>query len=91
MNVEWEESSDLLEVASRCDVVYQTRIQKERFGERIDLYEAARGKYIVDKKVLDVLPKHAVIMHPLPRLDEVHPLCLKKIPSWFVEKKCPWL
>lgn len=69
--VAWEESSDLLEVASKCDVIYQTRIQKERFGERIDLYEAARGKYIVDKKVLGVLPKHAVIMHPLPRLDEV--------------------
>ncbi|PUZ50805.1 hypothetical protein GQ55_6G089500 [Panicum hallii var. hallii] len=69
--VEWEESSNLLEVASQCDVIYQTRIQKERFGERIDLYEAARGKYIIDKKVLDVLPKHAVIMHPLPRLDEI--------------------
>ncbi|KAH7684149.1 aspartate carbamoyltransferase catalytic subunit protein [Dioscorea alata] len=71
MGVEWEESTDLLEVASKCDVVYQTRIQRERFGERIDLYEAARGKYIVDQKVLDVLPKHAVIMHPLPRLDEI--------------------
>ncbi|KAJ1691202.1 hypothetical protein LUZ63_015357 [Rhynchospora breviuscula] len=69
--VEWEESSDLLEVASKCDVVYQTRIQKERFGERIDLYEAARGKYIVDKKVLEVMQKHAVVMHPLPRLDEI--------------------
>uniref|UniRef100_A0ACD5YV49 Uncharacterized protein n=1 Tax=Avena sativa TaxID=4498 RepID=A0ACD5YV49_AVESA len=69
--VEWEESSDLLEVASKCDVIYQTRIQKERFGERIDHYEAARGKYIVDKKVLGVMPKHAVIMHPLPRLDEI--------------------
>lgn len=74
MGVGWEESTDLLEVASKCDVVYQTRIQRERFGERIDLYEAARGKYIVDRKVLDVLPKHAVIMHPLPRLDEVN-LC----------------
>ncbi|KAG6513981.1 aspartate carbamoyltransferase, chloroplastic-like [Zingiber officinale] len=71
MGIEWEETSDLLEVASRCDVIYQTRIQKERFGERIDLYEAARGKYIIDKKVLEVLPKHAVIMHPLPRLDEI--------------------
>ncbi|XP_008789690.2 aspartate carbamoyltransferase, chloroplastic-like [Phoenix dactylifera] len=71
MGVGWEESTDLLEVASKCDVVYQTRIQRERFGERIDLYEAARGKYIVNRKVLDVLPKHAVIMHPLPRLDEI--------------------
>lgn len=60
-----------MEVASKCDVVYQTRIQRERFGERIDLYEEARGKYIVDQKVLDVMQKHAVIMHPLPRLDEV--------------------
>ena len=70
-NVQWEESADLMEVASKCDIVYQTRIQKERFGERIDLYEAARGKYIVNRSVLNVMQKHAVIMHPLPRLDEV--------------------
>ncbi|KAH1063176.1 hypothetical protein J1N35_028163 [Gossypium stocksii] len=69
--VEWEESVDLMEVASKCDVVYQTRIQRERFGERIDLYEEARGKYIVDENVLKVMQKHAVVMHPLPRLDEI--------------------
>ncbi|WCJ32976.1 Aspartate carbamoyltransferase chloroplastic [Euphorbia peplus] len=69
--VKWEESSDLMEVASKCDVVYQTRIQRERFGERIDLYEEARGKYIVDRSVLNVMQKHAVVMHPLPRLDEI--------------------
>ncbi|CAH2053232.1 unnamed protein product [Thlaspi arvense] len=71
--VKWEESSDLMEVASKCDVVYQTRIQRERFGERLDLYEAARGKYIVDKDLLGVMQKNAVIMHPLPRLDEITP------------------
>ncbi|XAR67423.1 Aspartate carbamoyltransferase [Bertholletia excelsa] len=69
--VEWEESDDLMEVASKCDVVYQTRIQRERFGERIDLYEEAKGKYIVDLSVLNVMQKHAVVMHPLPRLDEI--------------------
>lgn len=69
--VEWEECSDLMEVASTCDVVYQTRIQRERFGERVDLYEEARGKYIVDRDVLGVMQKHAVVMHPLPRLDDV--------------------
>ncbi|KAK9046244.1 hypothetical protein V6N11_052137 [Hibiscus sabdariffa] len=71
MGVKWEESADLMEVAAKCDVVYQTRIQRERFGERIDLYEEARGKYIVDKDVLKVMQKHAVVMHPLPRLDEI--------------------
>ncbi|KAJ8432155.1 hypothetical protein Cgig2_006857 [Carnegiea gigantea] len=70
-NVQWEESANLMEVASKCDVVYQTRIQKERFGERIDLYEEARGKYIVDRNVLSVMQNHAVVMHPLPRLDEI--------------------
>ncbi|KAM6590682.1 hypothetical protein CsatA_013287 [Cannabis sativa] len=71
MNIKWEESADLMEVASKCDVVYQTRIQRERFGERTDLYEEARGKYIVDRRVLEAMPKHAVVMHPLPRLDEI--------------------
>nr|GME03783.1 aspartate carbamoyltransferase 2, chloroplastic-like [Ipomoea batatas] len=69
--VDWEESADLLEVASKCDVLYQTRIQRERFGERIDLYEEARGKYIVDLDVTRAMQKHAVVMHPLPRLDEI--------------------
>ncbi|XP_004504677.1 aspartate carbamoyltransferase 3, chloroplastic [Cicer arietinum] len=69
--VDWEESSDLVEVASECDVVYQTRIQKERFGERLDLYEKARGKYIVNQNILKVMQRHAVVMHPLPRLDEI--------------------
>ncbi|KAH9577017.1 hypothetical protein CY35_01G193000 [Sphagnum magellanicum] len=70
-NVHWEESSDLLEVAANCDVVYQTRIQRERFGDRVDLYNEARGKYIVDTKVMSMLPEHGVILHPLPRLDEI--------------------
>lgn len=70
--VKWEESGDLMEVASKCDVLYQTRIQRERFGERVDLYEEARGKYVVDSDVLNVMQKHAVVMHPLPRLDEVN-------------------
>ncbi|CAN7111938.1 unnamed protein product [Brassica rapa subsp. narinosa] len=69
--VEWEESSDLMEVASKCDVVYQTRIQRERFGDRLDLYEAACGKYIVDEALLGVMQKNVVIMHPLPRLNEI--------------------
>lgn len=69
--VDWEESEDLIGVAANCDVIYQTRIQRERFGERVDDYNAARGKYIVDKRVMEALPKHGIVMHPLPRLDEI--------------------
>ncbi|KAJ8528526.1 hypothetical protein K7X08_022218 [Anisodus acutangulus] len=39
--------------------------------KRVDLYEEARGKYIVDMSVLNAMRKHAVVMHHLPRLDEI--------------------
>ena len=69
----FEEVEDLHEVARQADVVYQTRIQKERFGERIGEYEQARGKYIIDRAVMDCMQEHAVVMHPLPRVDEIDP------------------
>ena len=67
---EWEESDDLLGVASEVDVLYQTRIQRERFEDK-NQYEACRGIYTVDQKVMDALPAKSVVMHPLPRLDEI--------------------
>jgi len=67
------EEEDLKEVASKVDVIYQTRIQKERFGDRIEDYEKARGVYIIDREVLDVMQPHTIIMHPLPRVDEIAP------------------
>ncbi|KAH0852312.1 hypothetical protein HID58_090873 [Brassica napus] len=67
--VEWEESSDLMEVASNLP----NPNPKRAIWRKLDLYEAARGKYIVDKALLGVMRKNAVIMHPLPRLDEITP------------------
>ena len=69
----FEEVDDLHEVARQADVVYQTRIQKERFGDRTGEYEQARGKYIVNRLVMDCMQEHAVVMHPLPRVDEIDP------------------
>ena len=68
--IEWEEATDLMAVAADVDVLYQTRIQKERFANPAD-YEAARGKYIIDREVMAALPKTSVVMHPLPRVDEI--------------------
>ena len=71
--VDFEEVEDLHEVAREVDVIYQTRIQKERFGDRTEEYEQARGKYIIDRSVMDCMQDHAVVMHPLPRVDEIDP------------------
>ena len=69
--VSFEEASDLAEVARHVDVIYQTRIQRERFGDRIGDYDAARGQYIIDRNILECMQEHAIIMHPLPRVDEI--------------------
>ena len=71
--VYFEEADDLHKVAQRVDVVYQTRIQKERFGDRTEEYAQAQGKYIIDRSVMDVMQDHAIVMHPLPRVDEIDP------------------
>jgi aspartate carbamoyltransferase catalytic subunit len=68
--VSFEEAEDLHEVAAQVDVIYQTRIQRERF-HHINEYEQAKGKYIIDKSVLDCMREGAIVMHPLPRVDEI--------------------
>ena len=71
--VVFEEEDDLMSVMSKVDVVYQTRIQRERFGDRIEDYERARGKYIIDVETMSALSENAIVMHPLPRVDEIDP------------------
>ena len=69
--INWTEVTDLAEVSSEVDVIYQTRIQRERFGDRVGDFEQARGRYIIDRSVLDQMRKDAIVMHPLPRVDEI--------------------
>jgi aspartate carbamoyltransferase catalytic subunit len=59
-------------VAGDVDVLYQTRIQKERF-EDIGDFDRARGETRIDARVMAMLPGHAIVMHPLPRVDEIDP------------------
>lgn len=67
-----EKEKDLRAIAPRVDIIYQTRIQKER-GNLLLRYEKEKGFYTVNKEVLDLMKKKAIIMHPLPRVDEISP------------------
>jgi len=71
--IEFSEVENLHHVAGEVDVLYQTRIQRERFGDNLEHYEKARGKYIVDESVLKCMRDDAIVMHPLPRVDEIDP------------------
>lgn len=70
-DVPFREETDLRRIAPEVDVVYQTRIQKERFGDRTEDYLAAKGVYIVDRDLLGLMRHDAIVMHPLPRVDEI--------------------
>ena len=67
-NVEYEEVDNIESIIDKVDVLYVTRIQKERFGD-IDDYLKIKGAYIVNKKLLK--GKDVIVMHPLPRIDEI--------------------
>lgn len=58
-------------VLPEVDVVYQTRVQKERFGDRIADYESCRDVYVISQASLRLMRPDAIIMHPLPRLGEI--------------------
>jgi aspartate carbamoyltransferase catalytic subunit len=70
--VPWVETEDLDAVLPEVDVVYQTRIQKERFTDPA-AYQAVKGVYRIDNRSLSLMRKYAIVMHPLPRVDEIAP------------------
>ena len=67
-NVEYEEVENIESVIDDVDVLYVTRIQKERFVD-IEEYQKIKGAYIINKKMLE--GKNLIVMHPLPRVDEI--------------------
>jgi aspartate carbamoyltransferase catalytic subunit len=64
------ETGDFAGAIAGLDVLYQTRIQAERFAS-LEEYERHRGVYIVTEDVMRCLPEHAIVMHPLPRVGEI--------------------
>ena len=69
-NVSFSEHEKLEEIISDANVIYQTRIQKERF-ESVDEYEKLKGYYILGSKDVELMKDEAIIMHPLPRVNEI--------------------
>jgi aspartate carbamoyltransferase catalytic subunit len=66
------ERDRLEDVIEEVDVLYVTRIQKERFPEAAE-YAKVKGSYKVDLNLLEKAKKNMIILHPLPRVDEIAP------------------
>ena len=70
--VAFTEESCLEDALPQSDVVYWTRVQKERLGPE-SVYEELHAQFVIGKAQLDLMKPHAVLMHPLPRLEEIPP------------------
>ncbi len=66
------EHTDVDEVLPELDVLYVTRIQRERFPDENE-YRAVAGEYNIDTETLDAAKDDLTVMHPLPRVDEIAP------------------
>ncbi len=70
--VEIVETEDMLKACQASHLIYMTRIQKERFTD-LSEYEKVKGSFVIDQAFLDRLKKKIIILHPLPRVDEIRP------------------
>ena len=68
--VNFVETDSLEEVLPKIDVLYMTRVQKERFTNLED-YEKVKDSFLLKLEHVSKLKKEAIIMHPLPRVNEI--------------------
>lgn len=68
--IAWREEPNLAKAMAEVDVVYQTRIQRERFATP-DEYLEAQGIYVITPDLMANLRESSIVMHPLPRVDEI--------------------
>lgn len=71
-NAKIQEIERLEDVIGSLDVIYDTRVQKERFSDLIE-YEKLKLAYVITPQIMKKAKKTAVLMHPLPRVGEITP------------------
>ena len=69
-NLSYTESENLDEYIEDLDVLYVTRIQKERFPDEEE-YVKVKGSYVIGQDVVNKMKEDSILLHPLPRLDEI--------------------
>ena len=68
-NVKYLEGHNLNNILSHLDIVYMTRIQKERMDEKT--YNQTNGIFVINKKNFKLINKNSRVLHPLPHVEEI--------------------
>ena len=69
--IDARETHDVADVIENADVLYVTRIQKERFGD-LAQYEQVKDAHEITPQVMEKAKEKMIVMHPLPRVGEIH-------------------
>jgi aspartate carbamoyltransferase catalytic subunit len=70
LSISVSQTQDLADAISDTDVLYMTRVQKERFTDPLG-YERLKDSFVITPETMKHLPKNAILMHPLPRIHEI--------------------
>lgn len=70
--IKFKEVERLEEVIGNLDILYMTRVQKERFFNEAD-YVRLKDSYILDREKMSMASRELVVLHPLPRVNEISP------------------
>jgi aspartate carbamoyltransferase catalytic subunit len=71
LGLKYTESKELNDSIKNADIIYMTRVQKERFSDPIE-YERTKNAYVLKNEMLEGTRENMRIMHPLPRVNEIH-------------------
>jgi aspartate carbamoyltransferase catalytic subunit len=71
IGLKYYEHNDFTDIVSRADIIYMTRVQKERFSDPIE-YEKVKNVYVLRNAMLKNTKPNMRILHPLPRVNEIH-------------------
>src|SRR6056297_3624735 len=69
--LEYEEHIDITDNINNADIIYMTRIQRERFSDPME-YEKTKNSYVLKNDMLDGTKENMKILHPLPRVNEIN-------------------
>ncbi len=70
LGLKYYEHKDFTEIIARADIIYMTRVQKERFSDPIE-YEKVKNAYVLKNKMLENTKETMKVLHPLPRVNEI--------------------
>ncbi|MGD0581584.1 MAG: aspartate carbamoyltransferase [Bacteroidales bacterium] len=71
MGLKYYEHNDFTDIVSKADIIYMTRVQRERFSDPIE-YEKVKNVYVLRNSMLKNTKPTMRILHPLPRVNEIH-------------------